>query len=81
MNINSIQLLSMLKNGNPQQIATQLIQQKFPNDPMMQSLLQMAINGDEKSIEQFATQFFNSQGRNVNTELNNLQSTLKNFVG
>lgn len=77
INLNPMQLLGMLKSGNPQQIATQIIQQNFPNDPMMQNLLKMAQNGNEQGIQQFATQFFNSQGKDFNSEMNNLMSAIK----
>lgn len=39
--LNPMQLLSMLKGGNPQAVAEQIIQQNFPNDPTMQNILQM----------------------------------------
>lgn len=78
-NLNPLQLLSMLKSSNPQDVARQIIQQNFPSDPVMQNLLKMAENGDEKGIQQFATQFFNSQGKNFNSEMNNLMNTLKNL--
>lgn len=77
--LNPIQLLGMLKSGNPQQVATQIIQQNFPNDPMMQNLLKMAQSGNEQGIQQFATQFFNSQGKDFNSELNNLMSAVKSM--
>ena len=39
-NLNPMQLLLMLKNGNPQAVAEQIINQNFPNNPQMQQLLQ-----------------------------------------
>ena len=78
-NLNPMQLLGMLKSGNPQEVATQIIQQNFSSDPMMQNLLKMAQSGNEQGIKQFATQFFSSQGRDFNSEMNNLMSALKNM--
>lgn len=77
-NLNATQLLNTLKSGNPQTVATQIIQQNFSSDPMMQNLLKMAQNGDEQGLRQFATQFFSSQGRDFNSEMNSFLSTLKN---
>ena len=39
--LNPMQLMMMLKNGNPRQVAYQIIQQKYPNDPQMQNLLRL----------------------------------------
>ena len=77
-NLNVTQLLNILKSGNPQLVATQIIQQNFSSDPMMQNLLKMAQNGDEQGLRQFATQFFSSQGRDFSSEMNSFLSTLKN---
>lgn len=77
-NLNPSQLLSMLKSGNPQAVATQIIQQNYSSDPVLQNLLKMAQDGNEQGIKQFANEFFSSQGKNLNTELNNLFAALKN---
>ena len=68
-NINPMQLIAMLKNGNPQQIAQQLIQQNFPNDPLMQNLYQMAARGNSKGVENFARQYLSQHGKDLNTEM------------
>lgn len=67
--INPMQLFSILKNGNPQQIAQQLIQQNFRNDPLMQNLYQMAAQGNFQGVENFARQYFSQQGKNLDQEL------------
>lgn len=51
-NLNPMQLLLMLKNGNPQAVAEQIINQNFPNNPQMQQLLQMGKQGNTKGLEQ-----------------------------
>lgn len=76
--LNPLQLLSLLKNGNPQAVAEQIIQSNFPNDPTMQQLLQMGREGKTKEIEQFAQQYLGQRGYNLNTELNNLINAIKN---
>lgn len=55
-NLNPMQLLLMLKNGNPQAVAEQIINQNFPNNPQMQQLLQMGKQGNTKGLEQIAQQ-------------------------
>ena len=50
-NLNPMQLMLMLKGGNPQQVAQQIINQNFPNNPQMQNLLQLGARGDTKQLE------------------------------
>lgn len=76
-NLNPTQLLTLLKSGNPQQVATQIIEQNYKSDPFMQNLLQMARSGNIQGIQQFATQYFKNQGTDLNTEMNNLIDALK----
>lgn len=76
-NFNPMQLLGMLKNGNPQDVAKQIIKQNFSSDPLMQNLLKMAESGNEQGVQQFAMSFFNSQGTSLDTELNKLKKALE----
>jgi hypothetical protein len=41
-NLTPFQMIHMLKSGNPKQLAEQIIQENYPNNPMMQNLLHMA---------------------------------------
>lgn len=79
MNLNPLTLMGLIKNGNPQQVATQLIQNNFSNDPMAQNLLQMGQRGDVKGLEQFAKQYFNQQGRDFNLEMDKFMNVIKNM--
>lgn len=76
-NLNPMQLLGMLKNGNPQDVAKQIIKQNFSSDPLMQNLLKMAESGNEQGVQQFAMNFFNSQGTSLDTELSKLKKALE----
>ena len=67
--INPMQLAALLKKGNPQQIAQQLIRQNFPNDPLMNNLYQMAMSGNSKGVENFARQYLSQYGKDLNTEM------------
>lgn len=75
-NLNPLQLISMLRGGNPQQIAQQIIQQNYPNNPMMQQLLNLGQQGDVQSLQKIAQQICAQQGYNFETEMNNLMSML-----
>ena len=78
-NLNFLQLLSQIKNGNPRMVAEQIIQTNYPNDPMMQNLLRMGQNGDTKGLEQFATQYFGQQGRSFQNEMQTVLNTIQNM--
>lgn len=76
-NLNPLQMVSMLKNGNPRDLAEQIIKENFPNDPMMQNLLQMARQGNTQGLQQFAQNYFSQQGRDFNSEMTGLLNMLK----
>lgn len=57
--MNPMQILSMLKSGNPQTVAVNLLRQQG-NNPMAQSMIDMVQNNDISGIEQL--------GRNVAKE-------------
>jgi hypothetical protein len=57
----------------------QLIQNNFPNDPMAQNLLALGQKGDIKALEEFATQYFNQQGRDFNLEMQNFMNVIRNM--
>lgn len=75
--LNPMQLMNMLKNGNPQQVAEQIIKTNYANDPMMMNLLQMGQKGDIQGLKQYAQQYLGQQGKNFDTEMNNLMQAIK----
>ena len=76
-NLNPAFLINLLKNGNPQEVAMQIIQTNYPNDPMMKNLIEMGQRGDINGLQQFAQQMFAKEGRDFNQEMNNFMSALK----
>lgn len=76
--LNPTELFQLLKKGNPKEVAIQLIQTNFANDPLAQNLMAMGQNGDQKGLEEFATKYFSQYGRDFNTEMNNLMNAMKN---
>lgn len=74
---NPMQLISLIKSGgNPKDLATQIIQQNFPNNPEMQNLLEMANKGDINSVQNFAQQFLSQQGLDFNQEMKNFMNMI-----
>ena len=78
-NLNPMQLMMMLKNGNPQQVAQQIIQSNFSNNPQMQQLIQLGLKGDTQKLQQIATQVFGAQGKNFNNEFETFMKAVKNL--
>ena len=70
--LNPMQLISLLRGGNPQQVVQQIIQANYPNDPTMQKLLQYAREGNTQAINQFAQQLFARSGRDFQSEYKSL---------
>lgn len=75
--INPIQIAMLLKQNGPQGAVMQLVQQNFPNDPTINNLIQMAQNGNTQGIQQFAQNILSQQGKDLNTEMNNLMNLVK----
>lgn len=74
--LNPIQLLNLLRSGNPQAVAQQIIQQNYPNDPTMQQLLELGHQGNIQALNQFAQQFFARSGRDFQSEFNSFMASL-----
>jgi hypothetical protein len=72
VNLDPMRLVMMLKQGNPKMVATQIIQNNFPNDPSMNNLLSLGEKGDVQSLQQIAQQVLGAQGKDLNTELQSL---------
>lgn len=66
--LNPMQLMMALKNGNPRQVAQQIIQTNYPNDPTMMNLVQMAERGDVQGLQKVAENVLGAQGKNFQQE-------------
>lgn len=77
--LNPMQLMMMLKNGNPRQVAYQIIQQKYPNDPQMQNLLRLGQQGDVQSLQKIAQNVLGAQGKDFSAEMQNLMQAVRHF--
>lgn len=72
-----MQLLQMLKGGNPQQMAMQFLQQNSANNPMLQNVMEMANNGNTSGIEQIARNLCKSKGIDPDQMMSQLQQQMK----
>lgn len=60
--MNPIQLIQMIKSGNPQQKMMEYMERQIGNTPMGQNLLTLAREGKTQDIESFARNFCQSRG-------------------
>lgn len=76
--MNPLQLIKMLfnKNKNPQEMIKSMMGNN--NNPMVNNLIQMAQNGDQKGIENFARNMFKEQGRDFDKEFSEFMGNFKN---
>ena len=62
-------LIQMIKNGqNPEQLMMQVLQSQFQGTPLGNNIIELAKNGDTKSIEQIARNLFASRGLDYDKE-------------
>lgn len=75
-NLNAMQMMMMLKNNNPKEVAMSIFQQN--NNPQLQNLISMAERGDIQGLQNIAQQVLGPQ-RSVENELQQLMSSIKNL--
>ena len=75
--MNPMNLVSLLKGRNPQELVMSMIQGNNINDPMINDLIKYAQNNDIENVNKIAENYFNQRGMNFQKELYNLMSMLK----
>lgn len=76
MNGNPMQMLQMLMQGgkNPQQMIMNMIGK---NNPMINSLMDMANKGDNKGIEKFARNICKEKGMDFDKDFSNFMNNVR----
>lgn len=78
MNVNPMQLLQLIKNGNnPQQLIMGILQQQGNNNPIIQNAANLAQNGNISALEQIARNLAQQKGLDFDKEFANFKSYLK----
>lgn len=75
-NMNPMQLIQMLKRGNPQSFVFQMLEQNAQNNPFFANILQLARNNKTTEIEQIAMNMCKEKGIDFNKEFNSFKSNL-----
>lgn len=71
------QVLKMFMNGNPQQIALQMLQKNANNNPILQNVMNCANNGDYSSIEQIARNLCAAKGIDADAMFKEISQQIK----
>lgn len=72
--MNPMNLIQMLKGGNPAQMLMGMLRQQSGNNPVIQNALNMAEKGDSKGIENLARNLCKEQGVNPDEMFNNIKN-------
>lgn len=73
---NPLQIINMLKGSkDPKQLITNIV--NMNGNPMLKNLVEMAKNGDEKGVEEFARNIYKQQGRDFDKEFTDLMSNFQ----
>lgn len=72
--MNPMNLIQMLKGGNPAQMLMGMLKQQSGNNPVIQNALNMAEKGDSKGIENLARNLCKEQGVNPDEMFNNIKN-------
>ncbi len=70
-------IAQIMKGRNPKDVALDMIKSGKIDDPNIKSLVQMAEGNQTDALVNLASQMFENNGLNLNTELQDLMSLLK----
>ena len=77
MNVNPMQLIAMIKNGqNPQQLMMQILETQMSDSPMRDNFLDLAREGDNAGIEKIARNLAQQRGVDFDKEFNAFRQML-----
>ena len=77
-NINVIQLMNMLRNGNPQEIVANMVKETAnQGNPIMQNLSTLIENGNTQEIENVVRNIAKERGIDFDKEFNSFKQMFK----
>jgi len=77
MNVNPIQLIQLIKNGNnPQQLLMNVLQQQGNNNPILQNAMNLAQKGNISGLEMIARNLAQQKGLDFDKEFANFRNQL-----
>ena len=76
MNIGPMQLIQLLRGGNPQQVLVDLLQREAGNNPVMNNALSLVQHKDAKGIEILARNIAKEKGIDPDQAVANIRKQL-----
>lgn len=77
MNVNPMQLIQLIKNGqNPQQLLMGILQQQSQNNPILKNAMNMANNGNISGLEMLARNLTAQKGMDFDKEFSNFKQQI-----
>jgi hypothetical protein len=77
MNVNPMQLINLIKNGNnSQQLVLSLLQQQGRNNPILNNAASLAKQGNASALEMLARNLAQQRGLDFDTEFANFKNYL-----
>lgn len=74
MSFNPMQIMQMMRNGNPQQVIMGMMKKQAGNNPVLNNALNMAEKGDSKGIEQLARNLCKENGVDPDNAMRQIKS-------
>lgn len=74
--MNILQLVSMMRSGNPQQVLMNFMQQNSGNNPILNNVMGMVQKGDQQGVEQLARNLMKEKGINADQAVSQLRNQL-----
>lgn len=74
---NLAQIAQLLRGRDPQAIVMDMFKNQKITDPNVSRLIQLAQNGDNTTLVNFANELFRQKGLDLNQELNSFMSLMK----
>ena len=76
-NLTMRQMLQLIqKGGNPEQLVLSFLKEQAAGNPMLETLLRMAQEGDSRGVEQFARNVVKEKGGNFDQQFSTFRKTL-----
>ena len=74
MNMGALQLINMIKQGNPQQIVMRMLEQRAQQgNPVFKNLLNKVQQGDTQGVETIVRNMAREKGIDFDTEFNSFR--------
>lgn len=74
MNVNPMQLIQLIKNGNnPQQLIMNILQQQGNNNPILSNAMNLAQNGNTSALQLIARNVAQQKGLDFDKEFANFK--------